>query len=73
MRIDIRADDGDELGVQALALFGQGFVRIDFTNRCHGDFSDSDWVTLSADQARDLARALLSAVEAVEGPEAARH
>lgn len=73
MRIDIRADDGDELAVQALALFGQGCVRIDFSNSCHSDFTEFDWVTLSAGQARDLARALLGAIGAAEGSEATSH
>lgn len=66
MRFDIQVDDGDEIAVQALSIVGQKYVRLDFTNKCHSDAFEFDWLTLSADQARDLARALLCAAENVQ-------
>jgi hypothetical protein len=58
----IRADDGDELSVTSCSLSEEeAVVRIEFDNRCHGDGTEFDWITLSAIQARDLARALLLA------------
>lgn len=67
MNATIMADDGDELSVQACPLFDeQAVIRIDLDNRCH-EGSDFDWVTLSAAQARELARALLRAADTVEG------
>lgn len=64
----IRADDGDELSVSACSLSeAEGVVRIEFDNRCHGDGTEFDWITLSTDQARDLARALMCAAGEAEG------
>lgn len=64
----IRADDGDELSVSACSLSeAEGVVRIEFDNRCHGDGTEFDWITLSTNQARDLARVLLAAAREAEG------
>jgi hypothetical protein len=74
MHTTIHADDGDELSVQACALFDeQAVIRIDLDNRCHNDSSDFDWITLSAEQARELAHALMRAADAVEGLVATVH
>jgi hypothetical protein len=66
MKINIKADDGDEIAVQALTICGQGFVRVDFMNVCHSDPNDFDWMTLSAVQAKEFASALLTAADLVK-------
>lgn len=67
MSAPIHADDGDELYVRACSLFDeQAIVRIDLENRCHSDVSEFDWLTLSIDQARALARALSVAADVAE-------
>jgi hypothetical protein len=69
MHAMIRADDGDELSVSACSLSQeQGIVRLELDNRCHGEGPEFDWITLSVDQARDLAHALLEAAERAERP-----
>jgi hypothetical protein len=68
MHSTIRADDGDELSVSTCSLSeAQGVVRIELDNRCHSDQGDFDWITLSSEQARDLARALLQAAGLADG------
>ena len=66
MHLSVRADDGDEIAVQVLTVFGQKFVRLDFMNVCHAGPVDFDWMTLSAAQAKELAQALLTAAEIVQ-------
>ena len=56
----ISADDGDRLSVKADDH--QGVVRVHINNESHSD-SHSDWITLSPDQARALASALLKAAD----------
>lgn len=61
MKIIIRADEGDELTVNAHHLSVDcGFVRVQIQNRAH-EGGESDWITLPADKARELGCALIAA------------
>jgi hypothetical protein len=62
----IRADDGDEVGVHAFQLSArQTVVRLEIDNRAY-DGCDSDWITLSAECARSLGKALLAIADDIE-------
>ncbi|MBI3436077.1 MAG: hypothetical protein HY056_13535 [Proteobacteria bacterium] len=67
MALTIRADDGDELTVQALQLFDrQIHVRLELHNSSYLDEGDYDWITLTAESARALGEALIRAAGLVE-------
>jgi hypothetical protein len=67
MRIAIQADDGDEVSITAdFVSVEQAIVTLEIENRIYNSGSEIETVTLTIDRARELAKALLSVVEAIE-------
>ena len=67
MRIAIQADDGDEVSIKAdFVSVEQAIVTLEIENGIYNSESEIETVTLTIDRARELARALLSVVEAIE-------
>ncbi len=66
MRISIRADEGDEVSISAdFISVEQGVVIMEIENALY-DSEGVEAVTLTVDKARELAKALLSVVSAIE-------
>ena len=67
MRIAIQADDGDEVSIKAdFVSVEQAIVTLEIENGIYNSESEIETATLTIDRARELARALLSVVEAIE-------
>ncbi len=67
MRVVIRADNGDEFTVAADELgVEQAVVTVEVESRSFPGAMDNDSITFSLEQARNLARALIGAVEMTE-------
>ena len=67
MRIAIQADDGDEVSIAAdFVSVEQAIVTLEIENGIYNSEREIETVTLTIDRARELARALLSVVEAIE-------
>jgi hypothetical protein len=67
MRIAIQADDGDEVSITAdFVSVEQAIVTLEIENGIYNSEREIETVTLTIDRARELARALLSVVEAIE-------
>jgi hypothetical protein len=67
MRVVIRADNGDEVTVTADELgVEQATITIEVESRSFPGAMEQDSITFSLDQARNLARALIGAVEMTE-------
>ena len=66
MRILVRADDGDQIMINADDLATeQQLVRLDFFNSCFGE-DDVESIALPTSRARELAAAILTIADAVE-------
>ena len=64
MQVVVRADDGDEIAVVAHRFStGDLVVRLELENSSYGYAEEFDWITLSPDRARQLAHALLMAID----------
>jgi hypothetical protein len=67
MRIAIQADDGDEVSITAdFVSVEQAIVTLEIENGIYNSEGEIETVTLTIDRARELAKALLSVVEAIE-------
>jgi hypothetical protein len=67
MRIAIRADDGDEVSICAdFVSVEQAIVTLEIENSLYNDATELESVTLSIDNARELAKALLYVAESIE-------
>jgi hypothetical protein len=67
MRISVQADEGDEVSISAdFISVEQAIITLEIENTFYNSQSELESVTLSADRARELARALLSVVNAIE-------
>jgi len=67
MRIVVRADDGDQLTVEADDLATeQQVVRLEFHNLTFDESEGFESITLTVDRARELASALLHIAAAVD-------
>jgi hypothetical protein len=67
MRISIRADEGDEVSISAdFISVEQGVVTMQIENALYNSEPEVETVTLTVDKARELAKALLSVVGAIE-------
>jgi hypothetical protein len=67
MRIAIQADDGDEVSIKAdFVSVEQAIVTLEIENALYNSEAEIEMVTLTLDRARELARALLAVVEAIE-------
>jgi hypothetical protein len=61
------ADEGDEVSINAdFISVGQAVVTLEIENALYNSEIEIEAVTLTTDKARELARALLSVVEAIE-------
>lgn len=71
MRIFVRADDGDQIVINADDLAAeQCVVRLEFSNLlAFNDVDEIDLIALTTDRARDLAAALLTIADAIDGRE----
>jgi hypothetical protein len=70
MRIFVRADDGDQIVVNADDLATeQQLVRLEFSNLAFDDCNEFDSIALTTARARDLAAALLTIADAIDGRE----
>ena len=68
MRIVVRADDGDQLTVEADDLATeQQVVRLEFHNLTFDESEGFESITLTVDRARELASALVHIAAAVDG------
>ncbi len=67
MRISVRADEGDEVSISAdFISVEQGVVTMEIENALYDSEREVEAVTLTVDKARELAKALLSVVSAIE-------
>jgi hypothetical protein len=67
MRISVQADGGDEVSISAdFISVEQATVTLEIENAFYDSQTELESVTLSIDKARELARALLSVVDAIE-------
>ena len=67
MRIAVQADEGDEVSISAdFISIEQAVVTLEIENALYNSEIEIENVTLTIDKARDLAKALLSVVEAIE-------
>ena len=72
MRIIVRADDGDQITVNADDIATeQRVVRLELHNLAFDEIEDFELVTMTVERARELARALLTIAEAVDDIEGA--
>ena len=68
MRILIRADDGDQIAIDADDLATeQQIVRLEFSNLSFQEQEETDSIALTTARARELASALLAIADAVDG------
>jgi hypothetical protein len=67
MRIAIQADEGDEVSISAdFVSAEQAIVTLEIENALYHSETQIEAVTLPLEKARELAKALLSVVEAIE-------
>lgn len=67
MRIVVQADEGDEVSISAdFVSIEQGVVTLEIENALYQTEAEIEAVTLTIDKARELAKALLSVVNAIE-------
>lgn len=67
MRIAVKADEGDEVSISAdFISIEQAVVTLEIENTLYKSQIEIESVTLTIDKARELAKALLSVVEAIE-------
>jgi len=67
MRIAVQADEGDEVSISAdFVSVEQAIVTLEIENTLYNSETEIEAVTLTIDKARELAKALLSVVEAIE-------
>ncbi len=67
MRIAIQADEGDEVSISADYISAQqAIVTLEIENALYNSEIEIEAVSLTIEKARELARALLSVVEAIE-------
>jgi hypothetical protein len=67
MRVSVQADEGDEVSISAdFISVEQAIVTLEIENTFYDSQTERESVTLSIDKARELARALLSVVNAIE-------
>ena len=67
MRIAVHADEGDEVSISAdFVSVEQTVVTLEIENALYGSETEIETVTLTIDKARELAKALISVVEAIE-------
>ena len=66
MRIEVQADDGDEVAISAdFVSVEQAIVTLEIENMLYNEV-ELDSVTLTIDKARELAKALISVADAIE-------
>ncbi len=67
MRIAVKADNGDEAAIGANVVSGElALVTLDSGTAGPNSKTEPEAVTLTADKARELAKALISVADAVE-------
>jgi hypothetical protein len=67
MQVIVRADDGDQIAIDADDVATeQAVIRLAFANPTFNEASDFDGVTMTTARARELAAALLTIAEAIE-------
>ena len=67
MRVSVQADEGDEVSISAdFISVEQAIVTLEIENTLYNSQPELESVTLSIDKARELAKALLSVVNAIE-------
>lgn len=67
MRIAVQADEGDEVSISAdFVSIEQAVVTLEIENALYDSEIEIESVTLTIQKARELAKALLSVVEAIE-------
>jgi len=67
MRIAVKADNGDEAAIGANVISGElALVTLESGTASYSPKTEPESVTLTADKARELAKALLSVADAVE-------
>ena len=67
MRVSVQADEGDEVSISAdFISVEQAIVTLEIENTLYNSQPELKSVTLSIDKARELAKALLSVVNAIE-------
>ena len=67
MRISVQADEGDEISISAdFISVEQAIVTLEIENNLYNSQPELELVALSIDKARELAKALLSVVNAIE-------
>lgn len=67
MHVVITADDGDRVTVQVDAFaIEQAMVRLELDNPAYAHAPDFECISLSAERARELGRALLTAAQVIE-------
>jgi hypothetical protein len=72
MRIIVRADDGDQITVNADDIATeQRIIRLELHNLAFNAVEDFELVTMTVERARELACALLTIAEAVDDIEGA--
>ena len=67
MRIAVKADNGDEAAIGANVVSGElALVTLESGTDRYNSKTEPESVTLTADKARELAKALISVADAVE-------
>lgn len=67
MRIAVKADNGDEAAIGANVVSGElALVTLESGTDRYNSKTEPELVTLTADKARELAKALISVADAVE-------
>jgi hypothetical protein len=67
MRIAVKADNGDEAAIGANVVTGElALVTLESGTARYSSKAEPESVTLTADKARELAKALMSVADAVE-------
>jgi hypothetical protein len=68
MQIVVRADDGDQITVNVDDLASeQGVIRLDLHNPVFGEIDDFESIALTLEHARELAIAILSIADVLDG------
>jgi hypothetical protein len=67
MQVIVRADDGDQIAIDADDVATeQAVIRLGFANPTFNEASDFEGVTLTTARARELAAALMTIADAIE-------
>lgn len=67
MQVIVRADDGDQIAIDADDVATeQAVIRLGFANPTFNEASDFEGVTLTTVRARELASALMTIADAIE-------